>query len=160
MNPDSRTGLEIQPVLTAADLDTARRLIRAYAASLTGTICVASHEDEMTHLAERYPSSEGGLWLATWNGQAVGCIALRQQQPGQAEIKRLYVVPEFRGRGLARRLMLTAFTSATALGYTSLYLDTLPLMEAAHGLYRSLGFRITHASTGPDDSVEMERALP
>jgi ribosomal protein S18 acetylase RimI-like enzyme len=159
MNPDSNTGLEIQPVVTAADLDTTRRLIREYAASLQGTICVASHEDEMAHLEERYPRSEGGLWLATWNGQAVGCIALRQNQPGQAEIKRLYVVPEFRGRGVARRLMLTALTSATALRYTSVYL-ALPSMEAAHALYRSLGFRITHASTGPDDPVEMERALP
>ena len=135
-------------------------MIREYAASLQGTVCMTSHEDEMAHLAERYPTSEGGLWLALWNGEIAGCIALRQHRPGQGEIKRLYVTPGFRGRGIARRLMLTALEAAISLGYTSVYLDTLPSMEAAHALYRHLGFRITRTSAAPDDPVEMERALP
>lgn len=160
MTRDPSPELKLRRVVTEADFESAKTLIRAYAESLRETVCLASHEEEMAHLAEHYPTSQGGLWLAFWEGRIAGCVALRQRRPEQAEIKRLYVNPGDRGRGIARQLMLTVLHAAAAHGYTSAYLDTLPSMSAAQALYRTLGFQITRPSPHPDVPLEMERTLP
>ena len=65
---------------------------------------------------------------------------LRPAGGASAELKRVYVRPEFRGRRLGRRLTLAALRAASRLGYRRVVLDTLPKMSAAIRLYRSLGF--------------------
>jgi ribosomal protein S18 acetylase RimI-like enzyme len=88
-----------------------------------------------------YVPPNGGLWLA-WDGaEAAGCIALQPQSPGIAEIKRMYVRPTSRGRGIARALAQRAIVEARALGYERIRLGTLTTMHAAQNLYASLGFR-------------------
>jgi ribosomal protein S18 acetylase RimI-like enzyme len=77
-----------------------------------------------------------------WDGaEALGCVALQELAPDTAELKRMYVRPESRGRGVARRLTEHAIAAAAAHGYTRLRLGTLPAMHAAQRLYGSLGFR-------------------
>jgi ribosomal protein S18 acetylase RimI-like enzyme len=73
--------------------------------------------------------------------EALGCVALQELEPDTAELKRMYVRPESRGRGVARRLTEHAIAVATARGYSRLRLGTLPPMYAAQQLYVSLGFR-------------------
>lgn len=148
-------SVELRPANSAEDVEAVRRLIAEYASSLGESICFTQHADEMAHLAARYPVSEGGLWLATLGGAAAGCVALRRRSETQAELKRLYVDPPARGRGIARALMRAALGRASELGYGSVYLDTLPSMTAAQALYRDLGFRLTHESSGPENPVEM-----
>lgn len=155
-SPDRKNVLvELRPAISAEDVEAVRRLIAEYASSLGESICFTQHADEMANLAARYPVPEGGLWLATMEGTAAGCVALRRHDESQAELKRLYVDPRARGRGIARALMQVALRRAKELGYASVYLDTLPSMTSAQALYRDLGFRVTHDSSGPDDPVEM-----
>ena len=74
------------------------------------------------------------------DGTAAGCIALRRLDGARCEMKRLYVRPEHRGRGIARRLIRQITDDARQLGYRHLLLDTLPALEEAVRLYRRLDF--------------------
>jgi putative acetyltransferase len=82
----------------------------------------------------------GGIWLAEEAHEVAGCVALRPWTNETAEMKRLYVRPEFQGRGIGRLLAERALAAAKEMNYRSINLDTLPSMKAAIELYRSLGF--------------------
>ena len=86
-----------------------------------------------------------GAFLVAWDdagaGAAVGCVALKGVGGGIGEIKRLWVAPEARGRGLARALMAAAEAAARARGMARLRLDTNRALTAAIALYRASGWR-------------------
>lgn len=70
----------------------------------------------------------------------VGCGSLQWQDRAVAEIKRMWVAPEARGFGIARRILLHLEDKARALGIGYLRLDTNRALAEAHALYRSAGF--------------------
>ncbi len=74
------------------------------------------------------------------SGEAIGCAALRKLEPDACELKRLYVRPAFRGQGAARELVKELIAEARSIGYKRMVLDTLPSMQVAHKLYRTIGF--------------------
>ena len=81
------------------------------------------------------------FWLA-WEGTAaVGCVGIRPLAPGVAELKRLYVVPQWRGRGLGRALVATAEAGAIALGYGSIRLETGERQPESIALYTRCGYQ-------------------
>lgn len=104
-------------------------------------------EKELAGLPGRYARPDGCILLATAQGEAVGCAALREipRLEGDigrvCEMKRMYVRPTFRGRGLGRMLAERLIAEARAIGYGTMKLDTEPDFHEAVGLYRALGFR-------------------
>jgi ribosomal protein S18 acetylase RimI-like enzyme len=138
------------PAIRVADaegepgLDHARRLFRAYAAefaaSIGASLCFQGFEDELAGLPGRYAPPSGCLLLAMEGDRTAGCVAMRDLGGGTCEMKRLYVAPEYRGRGVGRLLVEDLLRRAERAGYRRMVLDTVPDMIDAIALYRRLGF--------------------
>ena len=79
----------------------------------------------------------GAFFVATSDGLPIGCVALKGEGEGHAEIKRLWVDRGARGLGLAQRLMATAEGAARALAIHTLRLDTNRALPEAERFYRA-----------------------
>jgi putative acetyltransferase len=146
--------MRILPVQHPPDLETVRRLFRAYAESLPFSLAFQGFAAELAGLPAPYMPPGGCLLLATQDGGALGVVGLKPLAPGVAELKRLYVVPEARGLGVGLRLAASAIAAARAGGYAGVRLDThRPSMAAAIALYRALGF-VEIAPYGPNPDGE------
>ncbi len=125
-------------------LDEARMILREYAQSLAVDLCFQGFEEELRTLPGDYAAPSGALLLALVDGQVAGSGGFRNlpdaDYANACEMKRLYVRPAFRRFGLGRILAQALIDRATEAGYSAMLLDTLDDMEAARGLYGSLGF--------------------
>jgi putative acetyltransferase len=138
--------LRIVPAQSEQAILQARKLFLEYASTRDVLPCVQDFEREVNALPGVYAPPGGRLMLAidgsTENAaEAIGCGALRKFQQDACEMKRLYVQPAFRGHGAGRKLVEELISEARSTGYAKMVLDTLPTMDKAHKLYRSLGFR-------------------
>jgi putative acetyltransferase len=126
---------------TAEDIQEARQLFEEYASWVEISLCFQNFDRELAELPGYYAPPSGRLFLAVDDDDVMGCVALRKIGERIGEMKRLYVRPEFRGRGLGRTLTQKLIAEAKQIGYESLRLDTLPgKMDQAIAMYRSLGF--------------------
>lgn len=133
--------LEIMQASSAEQIACVRELFLEYANSLSFSLCFQSFESELAQLPGDYRPPEGRLLLATIGDAPAGCVALHKTAPEISEMKRLYVRPRFRGRGLGKILAQRVVAEARQIGYRKLRLDTVEsMMQAAVALYRSLGF--------------------
>lgn len=124
------------------EVQQARQLFEEYAAWLGINLCFQNFDREFAELPGDYAPPSGRLFLADDGDDVMGCVALRKIGDRVGEMKRLYVRPQFRGRGLGRTLTEKLIAEAKQIGYASLRLDTLPgKMDQAIAMYRSLGFR-------------------
>lgn len=78
--------------------------------------------------------------LATVDGAPVGCCAVQPLDAGESELKRMYVPPELRGRGIAGRLMTEAERLAVRLGRTRIKLETGVRQPEAIAVYERAGY--------------------
>jgi putative acetyltransferase len=123
-------------------LEEVRSLFLEYAQSLGFSLCFQGFDDELRALPGMYAPPRGRLLLAVEDGRPAGCVGLHEWDGSAAEMKRLYVRPDFRGRGVGRALTDAALAEARAIGYRTVRLDTIPSrMETAVAMYRGLGFR-------------------
>jgi putative acetyltransferase len=125
-------------------LDATRGIFREYAQSLGIDLCFQGFEQELASLPGDYAAPRGGLLLALVDGEIAGCGGFRPlddaDYPNACEMKRLYVRRAFRRFGLGRVVACALMDRALEAGYDVMLLDTLDDMEAARGLYGSLGF--------------------
>jgi ribosomal protein S18 acetylase RimI-like enzyme len=138
-----RQMLKIAESVTDRDIEQAKTLFVEYADSLGFDLSFQDFDEELRSLPGDYARPKGRLLLATCQGQAAGCVALRPLEEKICEMKRLYVRPEFRGLGIGRALAEAVIGLAQRIGYNYMRLDTVPSMEAARALYASLGFEPT-----------------
>jgi len=118
-----------------------RDLFREYQRSIGTDLCFQNFEAELAGLPGAYSGPRGRLYLGFSSGQPACCAALRPAEGNAAEMKRLFVRPDFRGLGYGWILARAIIADAKAMGYGRLVLDTLPTMKAAQSMYEALGFR-------------------
>ena len=140
----SAAQIELLTPTTSELLEATRVIFREYAASLGIDLCFQNFEAELLSLPGEYTLPQGALLLALVDGEVAGCGALRSlpesDYANACEMKRLYVRPAYRKFGLGRVLAQALLDSGLQAGYSAMLLDTLDDMEAARGLYASLGF--------------------
>ena len=123
---------------------------------------IQHYDDEKENPSLKYALPDGRLYLdVSDDGIARGCIALRKLSDGKGEVKRLYVRPEYRGKGIATALVERIVEDARNIGYKELYLDTLPELESAVKLYKSFGFEETgqYNDSPVDKTIFMKLSL-
>lgn len=132
--------IEIIDARTADQLEQVRELLNEYAAAFNSDRCFQEFGAELEALPGDYAAPGGRLLLGHVNDVVAGCVAMRKFDDTSCEMKRLYLRPGNRGTGLGRKLASMIVETARQMGYSRMYLDTLPAMEEAQHLYRSLGF--------------------
>ncbi|MBI5833103.1 MAG: GNAT family N-acetyltransferase [Armatimonadetes bacterium] len=92
---------------------------------------------------EGFYAGAGGCFelLLAPDGQVVGCWGLRPHGAGTVELRKMYLRPDMRGRGLGRMLLSRALSAAESLGTTRIQLETAGVLHEAVGLYTAFGFQ-------------------
>ena len=140
--PSVVKGIAVLQAVTPAQIAQARELFLEYAQSLGFSLCFQNFDQELAGLPGDYAPPGGRLLLAEFDNQLAGCVALHKFDGDICEMKRLYLRPKFRGKGLGRILAVAIIAEARQIGYLRMRLDTVgPVMKDAVAMYRKLGFR-------------------
>ena len=144
--------MQVRDASSAADYAAVAALMRAfidwhYERHSNDRHIIDSHFDpgafeaELETLPGKFSPPDGALLVAEENGIITGCVALRKLQNGVCEMKRMFVAPDFHGKGIGQGLVRAIIKRAKHLGYMKMMLDTGPAQREAQGLYRKHGFK-------------------
>ena len=151
---EKQVDITVAPAETPEDIDAIRELFREYAEFMGFELCFQGFDKEMAGLPGPYAPPGGKLLLCRVGGESVGCVAICRFAPGVAELKRLYVRPEFREMKIGRNLAWLVMGMAGEAGYASIFLETVPdRMARAVGMYRKLGFEKQACAEGTDARI-------
>jgi GNAT superfamily N-acetyltransferase len=154
--PADREVVQIAPVPFAG----AAELVDELDADLE--VRYGSGGDPVHAPAQEFDGPGGQMLLATVGGEPVGCVGLRRIDDRIAELKRMYVRPQVRGRGIARVLLAACEAQARELGYEQLWLETGSMQPEAVTLYLTSGYEPVPAFgqyAGQSLSIHLGRAL-
>ena len=132
-------------VKTDFQVQAARDLFVQYADSLGFDLEFQGFSRELAELPGDYEPPAGCILLAAIAHGYAGCVALRPLENKICEMKRLFVMPTYQGRGIGKALARAVIAEARTKGYQKMRLDTVESMHAAKGLYLSLGFKTIEA---------------
>lgn len=133
--------MRIQDGDTPEFLEIVRPLFREYESTLNVCLCFQGFEKELAELPGKYARPSGRLLLAFEGDEAAGCGAFRKLDSATCEMKRLFVRPKHQGKSIGSALARALIEKARDAGYSRMRLDTMPTMERAVAMYRSLGFQ-------------------
>lgn len=133
--------MRIQDADAPEFVEIVRTLFREYESTLNVNLCFQGFEKELANLPGEYARPSGRLLLAFEGDEAVGCGAFRRLENSVCEMKRLFVKPAHQGKAIGSALARALIEGAQAAGYARMRLDTMPTMQKAIVLYRSLGFQ-------------------
>jgi putative acetyltransferase len=137
---NKQTTTRIVHAQTRDHFQQVRRLFQQYADSLGFDLEFQDFSRELANLPGDYAPPLGCILLAGMDGEYVGCAALRPLAKRICEMKRLFVIPGYRGRKIGRALAQAIIDEARTRGYVRMRLDTIESMIEARALYHSLGF--------------------
>jgi GNAT superfamily N-acetyltransferase len=146
--------------IVAVQFAAAVELVAALDADLE--VRYGSGDDPVHAPAQEFDGPGGQMLLASVDGEPVGCVGLRRIDERTAELKRMYVRPHARGRGIARELLAVCEREASALGYEQLWLETGTMQPEAVTLYLTSGYEPIPAFgqyAGQSLSIHLGRAL-
>jgi len=160
--------MKIIEVQTTSELQQIKDLFREYYEFLAHDhgldISYQGIEDELATMPGKFTAPKGRLIMAFKLEQPIGCAALRPIDEQACELKRMYVLPQFRGQGVGKSLAKYLIQEARKIGYKIIRLDTGNFLTTAITLYEGLGFKqIPPYNDVPEDirqiAIFMELAL-
>lgn len=125
---------------TDNDYAAAAFLFKEYAASININLDFQHFENELRDLRKMYAAPLGGIILAKYGKEIIGCVAIRKINEHAGELKRMYVQPGHQNNGIGKILLEKALELAKAYNYKVVKLDTLNYMLPAIFLYEQAGF--------------------
>jgi putative acetyltransferase len=127
---------------TPKEYNIGKELFIEYANSKKFNLEYQNFDKELIEIHNQYGYPFGGLCLIKNNNDNyVGCGGIRKFKEGIAELKRMYIKEEFRGKGLGKKLLDRLIKLAIDLNYNNIWLDTLETLQAATHLYKIRGFK-------------------
>jgi GNAT superfamily N-acetyltransferase len=145
--------IRIKVPATSEELDHVRQLMRAFNSwhrqrhpqdldLIDSYFDASAFEEELASLPGKYRPPDGQLLLALLEDKPAGCVALRKIDSEACEMKRMFVYPQYHGRGVGKALGEAVIEAARKANYRLMRLDTSIRQIEAQQLYSRLGFRI------------------
>jgi putative acetyltransferase len=132
----------IQPADNAEIAQVIRGALEEYGVNQPGTVYTDPTTDR---LFELFRKERSVYWIAEENTKILGGCGIFPTEglpEGYGELVKLYLHKESRGKGIGKELMLKSIASAKKMGYTHLYLESLPELNQAVDLYKKVGFQL------------------
>jgi len=143
--------IAVSVATTSEDLDQVRLLMRAFVAwhkerhsddltLIDAYFDQTEFEAELASLPGKYTRPSGQLLLARFGEKAAGCVALKRIDTERCEMKRMFVYPEFHGKGIGTALAKAIIEHARTMKFHFMLLDTSIRQKEAQRLYANQGF--------------------
>lgn len=142
--------------------NSAQGIVAAYADYLGVDLSFQNFAGEMAGFSKMYGLPSGSMILLEVEGSIVGAVGLREFSNGVAEMKRMFILPQYQGCGFGNHLVSSFIERARQLNYRSIKLDTIPRLDKALNLYKKYGFQLIEPYRfNPDpETLYMELKLP
>jgi putative acetyltransferase len=154
----------IQPADNASLATIIRSVLEEFGANKPGTVYFDRETDFLYELFKSTPRSAYQVVLL--NGILVGGAGVfptPELPEGMCELVKMYLLPVARGKGIGKVLIEGAFNQARKLGYRKMYLETMPELKTAIGMYEKMGFSYLKGSLGKSGhngcDIWMEKTL-
>lgn len=144
-----------------AYIDEVKQLMIQYMKELNRDLSFQDFDNELNHLSQKYSQQGGCLLVAKDQQKVIGCIAFHPFTKDICEMKRLYVLKEYRKQKIGYRLVEALIEEARKQNYRTMVLDTIKPLKSAIALYQRFGFKETkpYYDNPMDDVIYMELTL-